>query len=132
MYGSETKCHIDATIASTHTNPAIRIQILTIAFEISAEEREYDLLVARIRINIMPWEIREPILEDMAQKHLISLLNCMRNMRRLERQMGLLMLISARLTGLHIDLSSYFLPFRERGYEMNMGEKRIIAWPTNT
>lgn len=81
MYASEHKYRIDATIARTHSNPALRIQLLTlesrncqharsmITFEITAKRREYDLLVARTRAKMVPWGIRGRFLEDMAQKH---------------------------------------------------------------
>lgn len=81
MYASEQKYLIDAAIARTHTNLALRIQLLTlesrnckqaqsmITYEISAKRREYDLLVARTQADMMPWEIRGRVLEDMAQKH---------------------------------------------------------------
>lgn len=40
-----------------------------IKYEIGAKRMEYDLRVARLSANRMPWEIRGPILEDEAQKH---------------------------------------------------------------
>ena len=37
--------------------------------EKSTRKMEYDLLVTRTRAEGMHWEVRGPILEDMAQKH---------------------------------------------------------------
>lgn len=76
MYASEQKYLIDAAIARTRTNLALRIQLLTlesrnckqaqpmITYEISAKRREYDLLVARTQAEMMPWVIRGRVLED--------------------------------------------------------------------
>lgn len=81
MYAFEHRYRINTTIARTHTRPALRIELLTvesrnckrarsiIAFEISTKKIEYDLLVARTRANMMTWEVRGPILDNMAQKH---------------------------------------------------------------
>lgn len=80
MYASEQMYRIDATIARTNITSAHRIELLTlesqncqqarsmIAYEITAKRMEYDLLVTRTRAERMPWEIRGPILENMAQK----------------------------------------------------------------
>ncbi|MCJ1349821.1 hypothetical protein MMC31_008062 [Peltigera leucophlebia] len=81
MYASEQSYRINTTIAHTHTTPALLIRLLklesqyckqarsVIALEISAKQMEYNLLVARTRANMMTWEVRGPILGNMAQKH---------------------------------------------------------------
>lgn len=81
MYAFEQRYRINTTIARTHTTPGIRIRLLMlesqnckrvrsmIAFVMSAKHVEYNLLVARTRANMMAWEVRRPILENMAQKH---------------------------------------------------------------
>ena len=81
MYAWEQWSRIDSTIARTHGKPVLRIQLLSfesqnceqecyrISSEISTKKMEYDFLVTRTRAEGMHWEVRGPILEDMAQKH---------------------------------------------------------------
>lgn len=85
LYASEQKDRIDGIIARTHSNPALRIQLLTlesqtcerarlwIQLKKCMNRRNYDLNLSLTRTEMVTWETRERNREELARSHANSM-----------------------------------------------------------